>query len=223
MYTVVYSTVSTVVWSAVDSVVFNTVYTALSTTIYRKQGRGYPLGNKSSHPATLTFGYSLLYITVYTVQYSVHFTFQCSICMWGCLSTQWDVTIQPELVKKCSTWFLVLETLNSINVNSIFWVKKTIQLVPVDLEILVHFASIYCAVCSEWGCIFCTVQCNCGVKCVSIQCAVQCSAVSGPAVCSASAFSVQCSVQYITVCTVQCSVYCAGLLMCGIIQIIETD
>ena len=58
---------------------FSMVYTILLNTIYKKHERGCSSGSESAHPATLTSGYSLLYITVYTVQYSVHLTFQCSI------------------------------------------------------------------------------------------------------------------------------------------------
>ena len=83
MYTVVYSAVSTVVYSAVYSIGFSTVYIKLLVAIYIMQGRGFSLGNKSFHPATLTPGYRLLYTTVYTVQYSVHFTFQYCLCIWG--------------------------------------------------------------------------------------------------------------------------------------------
>ena len=44
---------------------------------------GFSSGNKSANPATFKSGYSLLYINVYTVQYSVHWTFQYSIYVWG--------------------------------------------------------------------------------------------------------------------------------------------
>ena len=83
VHTVVYSTVHSIVYSAVYSIVISTVYTILLVTAYRKQGRGFPSGNKSANPATFKSGYSLLYIKVFTVQYSVHLTFQHSICVWG--------------------------------------------------------------------------------------------------------------------------------------------
>ena len=66
-WTVQCNTLSTLVFSAVYSIVFSTVYTILLVTIYRKQGRGFSLGNSLFHPATLTPGYSLLYILVYTL------------------------------------------------------------------------------------------------------------------------------------------------------------
>ena len=88
VHTVVLSTVHTVVYSAVYSVVFSTVYSILLVKICRKQVRGFFSGNKSANQATFKSGYSLLYIKVYTVQYSVHLTFQYSICVWDvqCLS-----------------------------------------------------------------------------------------------------------------------------------------
>ena len=82
VYGTVYSTVYTVVYSAVYSLVFS---------IYMKQGISCSSGNKSAGPANLTSGISLLYIAVYNVQYSVHFTFQYSKFMGGIqvLSEMW--------------------------------------------------------------------------------------------------------------------------------------
>ena len=74
----------TVVYNAVYSVVFSTVYTILLiVTIIRKQVGGFSSGNKSANLATFKSGYSLLYNKVSTVQYSVHWTFQYSICVCG--------------------------------------------------------------------------------------------------------------------------------------------
>ena len=81
--TVVFSTVHIVVYSAVYSIVFSTVYTIVLVTIGRKQVRGISSGNLSANPGTFKSGYSLLYIKVYTIQYSVHLTFQYSVCVWG--------------------------------------------------------------------------------------------------------------------------------------------
>ena len=75
VHIVVYSTVHTVVYSAVYSIVFGTVYTLLIVTICKKQGRGFSSGNKSANPVTFKSGYSILYIKVYTVQYTVHLPF----------------------------------------------------------------------------------------------------------------------------------------------------
>ena len=49
-------------------------------------------------------GYSLFYIKVYTVQYSVHFTFQYSICsaaIWFCIQ---NIVLYTELFKNCSVF-----------------------------------------------------------------------------------------------------------------------
>ena len=75
MYNVVYSTLG--------SIKLSTVYNMVLFIIYMNHEMGCSPGKKSAQPATLTSGFSLLYSTVYSVQYSVHCIVQSNIGVWG--------------------------------------------------------------------------------------------------------------------------------------------